>query len=244
MKNKITLLGTGTCQLQQHRLASSALIQLGKLNILYDIGRGITQRLNQLKLKQSDLEHIVLSHYHPDHISDLIPYLQAGSHSRIDPRKKTLNLYGPPGLKTIIKELTKTFSRYGPLINGYQLKLHTITKPNFKIKKHQFKFTHLPPVNNHGLKFTVNQKTYAFTGDSDYHQQAIAFIKNVDLAIVDAGHSTEKETIKLAVQSQAKVIVCSHQYREINGQNLTQKAKKLGYTGKIISGKDLLSFNI
>ncbi len=107
MTNRIVLLGTGTCQLQTHRMASSVLVELDDLRLVYDLGRGIANRLAEIGMKQDDVEHVVLSHFHPDHLSDLIPYLQATSWSRIDPRAKDLHpavartsvSFSPPGLK-------------------------------------------------------------------------------------------------------------------------------------------------
>ncbi|MEE8278853.1 MAG: MBL fold metallo-hydrolase, partial [Thermoanaerobaculia bacterium] len=86
MSDRLLLLGTGTCQLEAERTASSVLIELGDLRLVYDFGRGVTRRLAQLDLRQDEIEHVVISHFHPDHVSDLIPYLHAASHSPIDPR--------------------------------------------------------------------------------------------------------------------------------------------------------------
>ena len=74
---RITLLGTGTCQIQRHRMASSILVEFDTFRLLYDCGRGITQRLLELNLQNNDIQQIVLSHFHPDHISDLIVFLHA-----------------------------------------------------------------------------------------------------------------------------------------------------------------------
>jgi ribonuclease BN (tRNA processing enzyme) len=38
---------------------------------------------------------LALTHFHPDHISDLIPLLQAGAWSRRDLRTSDLHIYGP-----------------------------------------------------------------------------------------------------------------------------------------------------
>jgi len=244
MKGKITLLGTGTCQIQSHRMASSVLIELGNLKVIYDIGRGICQRLNQLGFKQKDIKHIVLSHFHPDHCSDLIPFLHAASWSKIDPRKTQLNIYSPIGFKNRYIKLLKIFTP-GKLVNdNYKVKIHKISQHKFSIGKYKFIFSKLPPINNHGLKFTFNHKTYAITGDSDFHQQEIDFIKNTDLAIIDSGHITDKDIIDLSVETQAKKIVCYHQYRELDEKKLNSQAKKQDYQGKIIVGQDLMSFNI
>lgn len=73
MNDKLVILGTGTCELRADRMASSVLVhlhdcQLNGRYVLFDIGRGIANRLAQLKLKSDDIEHIILSHFHPDHV--------------------------------------------------------------------------------------------------------------------------------------------------------------------------------
>jgi len=97
---------------------------------------------------------------------------------------------------------------------------------------------------NYGLKFTFNDKTYAFTGDSNFHQEEINFLKKVDLAVIDAGHISDEDIVELAVKSQAKKIVCSHIYRELDGKKLNSLAKAKNYKGKLMVARDLMKFDI
>jgi hypothetical protein len=48
--------------------------------------------------------------------------------------------------------------------------------------------------------------------------------------------------VQLAVSSQARTIVCSHLYREINATHLQSLAANSGYQGTILVAHDLLSF--
>lgn len=97
MQNRLIILGTGTCQIQKERMASSVLLDLGKSKVVYDFGRGVCQRITEAGYKISDIDHIILSHFHPDHFSDLIPFLHASSFSKVEPRRHDLNIYGPAG---------------------------------------------------------------------------------------------------------------------------------------------------
>ncbi|GCE19816.1 MBL fold metallo-hydrolase [Dictyobacter kobayashii] len=71
--SSLTLLGTGTCQIEYERRASSVLLELEQTHILFDCGHGIVQRLLEVGLPHHQLSHVILSHFHPDHVSDLIP---------------------------------------------------------------------------------------------------------------------------------------------------------------------------
>ena len=58
--DRLVLLGTGTCQLQEHRAASSVLIELADLRLVFDFGRGVATRLAALGLRQDDVAHVAL----------------------------------------------------------------------------------------------------------------------------------------------------------------------------------------
>lgn len=244
MGGKLIILGTGTCQIQGSTAASSVLLELGDTRLVYDFGRGITQRLGELGLKQDDLRDIVISHFHPDHVSDLIPFLHAASWSKIDPRKAELNIYGPSGIQSFFERLADLFKPDELVRSTYKVSVHEITEDRFATGEQVFDFVELPPANNHGLKFIFNNKTYALTGDSHFHLQEINFLKLVDLAVIDSGHITDGEIVELAVKSQAKMIVCSHQYRELKEKELNRQARDFGYHGRVVVAEDLMSFDL
>lgn len=240
--SSITLLGTGTCQIEHERRASSVLLDLDGLPILFDCGHGVVQRLLEAGIRHNQLKHVILSHFHPDHVSDLIPLMQAGAWSRRDPRSTDLHIYGPLGTQGLIDGLMQIFNAASFSQPSYRVLVHEITEDSFSIERFHFDFISLPPANNHGLRFTWNGKRYAITGDSHFHQQEIDFLRGIDLAVIDSGHPTDEEIVQLAAQSQAKVIVCSHLYRELNSARLQKQANDLGYTGTLIVGRDLMSF--
>ncbi|GCF10533.1 MBL fold metallo-hydrolase [Dictyobacter arantiisoli] len=238
----LTLLGTGTCQIEHERRASSVLLELDHTPILFDCGHGIVQRLLEVGIQHNQLEHIILSHFHPDHVSDLIPLLQAGAWSQQNPRHVDLNIYGPPGVTRFITSLLDLFGANGlRQPKAYQIHIHEITDNRFSIGKQNFEFLSLPPAGNHGLRFRWHDKTYAITGDSHFHAQEINLLSGVDVGIIDAGHISDQEIIELAIATQARQIICSHLYRQLDSQQLQTQAQHGGYTGTIQIGHDLLS---
>jgi ribonuclease BN (tRNA processing enzyme) len=248
--SSLTLLGTGTCQIEHERRASSVLLELDHTHILFDCGHGVVQRLLEVGVPHHQVKHIVLSHFHSDHVSDLIPLLQAGAWSRRDPRTSDLHIYGPAGVKRLIDGLFQLFGPNSFQQPTYTIVVHEITEgereftigPIGPISSHPFEFLSLPPAGNHGLRFRWRGRRYALTGDSYFHAEEIAFLEHVDLAVIDSGHIEDHEIVDLAVASQAHTIVCSHLYREIDAKRLQVEAKLKGYQGTILVGRDLLSF--
>lgn len=242
--DRITLLGTGTCHIEQERRASSVLLELDGMYILFDCGHGVLQRLLEAGVEHKDVEHIILSHFHPDHVSDLIPFLHAGAWSRRNPRATDLHIYGPLGVQKLIDGFVGIFGSYALEQSAYRLIVHEVGEGYTQVGARCFEFVSLPPAGNHGVRFVWRGRHYAITGDSDFHVAEIAFLKDVDLAIIDAGHIEDEEIVRLAVTSQAKTLVCSHLYREIDGVYLQRLAEAVGYQGKIVVGEDLMVFTV
>jgi ribonuclease BN (tRNA processing enzyme) len=243
--NRIVLLGTGTCQLQEHRAASAVLVELGSVRLVHDFGRGTCLRLTTHGLRQDDIEHVVLSHFHPDHLSDLVPYLHAASWSRIDPRRRDLHIYGPAGLEVQLMRLLSLFEA-DTLVRQehFRVILHEVRGEDLVIGNRKFFFQDLPPAGNHGVKWSCGGRMCALTGDCDYHDQEVEFLRGTDLAVIDAGHVEDDEIVELAARTGVARLICSHLYRELDEQVLNERARELGYRGRLIVGRDLMSFEL
>ncbi|MEO6892481.1 MAG: ribonuclease Z [Ktedonobacteraceae bacterium] len=240
--SSLILLGTGTCQIEHEHRASSVLIELHRKRVLFDCGHGTVQRLLEVGVRHSEIEHVVVSHFHPDHISDLVPLLHAGAWSRRNPRTTDLHIYGQPGLQRVFDGLKNVFGASSFEQSHYQIVIHEVTDGPVQTSFHMFEFISLPPTHNHGLRFEWGGKRYAITGDSHFHEQEIDFLRDVDMAIIDSGHLQDEEIVQIALASRAKTIICSHLYRQINALQLQALAESAGYTGTIIVGHDLLKF--
>src|SRR5690242_8741601 len=65
---KVTLLGTGSPQPRMDRFGPSVLVEAGEKKLLFDCGRGVAQRIEQLKIPFTDIDALFVTHLHSDHI--------------------------------------------------------------------------------------------------------------------------------------------------------------------------------
>ena len=242
------LLGTGTCQLQEDRRASSVLVELDGLRLVYDLGRGIADRLADLGYRQDDLLHIVFSHFPPDHVSDLVPFLQAASWSRTDPRSEDLHLWGPLGLEVQMMRILGLFGPDHITREHWRVHLHEIRDPSdgegkIEIAGRDFGWAHLPPAGNHGLVVEHRGRRVVLTGDSSFHEREVELLRGADLAVFDSGHLEEAEIVELAVATGVGTLVCSHVYRELDPAVLEARARERGFEGHLLLGHDLDVFD-
>jgi len=90
----VQILGSGAPGFVKDRANTSYLLWVGgQAKILVDAGGGAYVRFGQAGAKFSDLSMILVSHLHPDHVSDLPGVLWSGRMTRND----TLPIIGPSG---------------------------------------------------------------------------------------------------------------------------------------------------
>ena len=251
--DRVLLLGTGTCQLVEERRASSVLVEVSGLRLVFDMGRGIADRVAGLGLRQDDVRHVVFSHFHPDHVSDLIPYLQAGAWSQIDARTEDLHLWGPRGLETQMHRLLGLFAVDNLTRRSWRVHLHELRhdelkrdgdgRPFFEIEGHGFGWPDLPPADNHGLIFDADldgrRQRVAITGDAFFGEAEVEALGGCDVAIFDSGHLSNEEIVELMVRTQVPRLVAYHVARELDVADLLAVARDRGFEGSLEIGEDL-----
>jgi ribonuclease BN (tRNA processing enzyme) len=238
---RLVLLGTGTCQLEPDRAASAVLVELAGSRFVFDFGPGVARRLVGLGLQQDDLGDIVLSHFHPDHLSDLVPFIHAALYSPADTRSRSLSIHGPAGIVEVVETLLSIVGFPEAKDAPFRVVAREV-EGWLQIGDLSAVYSPLPPAGNHGLRFEHGGRTYAITGDSHYHEAEIEFLRGLDLAIVDSGHLEDAELVELAAHTGLEVLVCSHQYRSLDEEALNRGARERGYTGTIVVARDGMTF--
>src|SRR5258705_9219461 len=100
----VQILGSGAPGFVKDRANTSYLLWIGpQAKILVDAGGGAYVRFGQAGAKFGDLSMILVSHLHPDHVSDLPGVLWSGRMTRND----SLPIIGPSG-----NEAAPTFSNF------------------------------------------------------------------------------------------------------------------------------------
>ena len=121
MLNKIILLGTGCPSPSHIRYGPSTLVSYQGTNLLIDAGSGVTQRLSEIGIKPSEINHILITHMHSDHIVDLYQLYISGWHTG---RTEPFTVHGPKGLKAFFE---KTLEAYNPELS---LRKNWESRPN------------------------------------------------------------------------------------------------------------------
>lgn len=127
---RLTIIGSGTSLPQIRRGAPCCLLQEGGKNIVVDLGSGTSRGIFQAGVHLRDVGLVVLTHLHPDHCADLVPFLfalRAEETARRDP----LLILGPEGLRKHYSNLQRTWGHWVEGA-GYDLSVMEWAGPSMK----------------------------------------------------------------------------------------------------------------
>ena len=120
---ELTILGSGTCVPSLERGGPANLLKIGGKNIVIDLGPGTLNKLFKAGISYKDIDIVLLTHFHSDHVSELNSFIQALNWTPKYTRKKDLVIIGPVGLKKLIKQ--GVFNIHS-LPNTYKIKIKEI----------------------------------------------------------------------------------------------------------------------
>ena len=105
---KIVLLGTGGPRPDPKRMGPSTLVNIGESNIVIDAGRGVAARVVQAGVPITNVDYVLITHLHFDHVGGLADLLFAAWNKG---RNKTIKVYGPGGTKEMMSHLFEAYSK-------------------------------------------------------------------------------------------------------------------------------------
>lgn len=222
-KIKVTVLGNSGAYPSLHSACSGYLLETQKVKILLDCGSGVYQKLLQ-RINIEELDAIVLSHLHSDHMSDALVMRYAFQLKNLPPIK----LFVPekPEAESYIFKSSKQFDVH-------------IIKEN---EKHKIGDTivEFAQVKHSVMAFATKVKTadniVVYTGDTDYTPRIGEFAKWCDLLICDATfseatykkgapHASAKLAAKMAREAEAAKLLLTHFTPDTDIDNHLMEAK-------------------
>jgi ribonuclease Z len=103
---EVIMLGVGSPPPFMHRFGPATLIKAGEKYLLVDAGRGVTQRLWQLKIPLGRVDGLFVTHLHSDHVVGIPDLLLTGwLSSPFGGRKGNFNVWGPKGTKSMMHHI-------------------------------------------------------------------------------------------------------------------------------------------
>jgi len=104
----LTILGAGTLVPDARRHSAAHHLRLPSgAGVLLDCGPGTLHGFSRFGVRWERLTHVVVSHFHNDHVGDLPALLFAFRRGLPAPREEPLTLVGPPGFGAFLDRLAR-----------------------------------------------------------------------------------------------------------------------------------------
>ncbi len=257
---KLHVIGSGSCLFRQEdRSPASYILETEHHNILVDTGTGIVDNIVSSDIAVSDIDVVINTHRHPDHVSDLIPIIQNKVVESLyySDNEKDIAIYGPDGheeyvenrvraeMDDSLEDLNENFPfdiEVTDIEKGFELESLDV-----EVREVEHGSDNFPCL---AVKIGSENKSVVFTGDTDYFEELADFSEGSDLLITDCsmpdskkadGHMTPSGCLRLAEEAGAEKLLLSHLYPDMDDEEVPEDVE---YAGEVVTAEDLLIIGI
>ncbi|NNG01555.1 MAG: MBL fold metallo-hydrolase [Desulfobacteraceae bacterium] len=250
--SRVVILGSGTCVPSLRRSACAVMVTCKESRVLFDVGPGTTRRLLEAGGNIFDVTHVFISHFHPDHTGELVPFLFATKYPGSGRRKIPLCIIGGPGFLDFYDGLKAVYGDWMDL-GPDTLDIREIS-PDLqnKLKFKDFQVD-IAPVSHRpeslAFKLTTPADTaMVYSGDTQYTDSLVNLSEGANLLICESampdemavpGHMTPSQAGKTATRAKVSRLVLTHLYPECDAVDIAKQCRST-YKGPLIIAEDLM----
>lgn len=243
---KLTIIGPWGSYPKTNGASAGYLLEHDGFQLLIDCGSGVLSKLQQY-IHPTELDAVVLSHYHADHIADIGVLQHALLVAKyMGESKGNMPIYGHKQDIASFQQLT-----YKDITTG--IAYHE----NEELVIGPFKMTFsktIHPVPCYAMKCMADDKTIVYTADTSYSDSLVTFSQHANVLLCEAsfyeqmsaqasGHMTSADAGQLAQKAAVQGLILTHlpHFGDIK-QLKTEAAKQ--FSGDIELAKEGLTIDI
>lgn len=242
---KLTVIGYYGGSPKEGEGTSAYLVSHEGFHLLLDCGSAAVS-LMQKVVDLDTVHHVVLSHFHHDHICDGGIFLYNRLvRMQLGEVKEPLHFYGLPVEEEKKKLIWEPYADYQDIGPGESLQIGPFAL-QFLQTKH--------PIECLAMRITCDEKSLVYTADTALFPELVEFAEDADLLLAEcslykeydgesSGHMNALDVAKLGEESGAKHLVLTHLPIYGNPEELLQDGKKM-YSGKIQLAERFLTLKI
>jgi len=244
---KITVLGNCGPYPRAGGACSGYLLETGEFKILIDCGNGTLSRLLTLISSLNEIDAIILSHLHSDHISDIMVMRYAlGINQANGTINKSIPLYAPKDPEDIYDKLQFKNAFVQNEINENTILTFGDMKISFKLMSH--------PIATYGMIVENDKKKFVYTSDTKYCDALREMTNEADLLLCesnllekdrneDAYHLSASQVGQIATDTKVKKLLLTHIWPEYDINEILNEAKA-NFIGDVEIAAEMKSYEV
>jgi ribonuclease BN (tRNA processing enzyme) len=253
-KVEITVVGSGTVVPHSQRRQSCVVVQSGEVMMVLDLGSGAVRGMLHSGIDPFAVDHILLTHFHPDHTADLVPLLFSMNYGAPEPRTRPLSISAPYPFHSFWGSICGAWGEwlYGPYpLEITELPLRCPTPMEFaNLEMSWTSADHRPESISYRLE--GDGGAFVYTGDTGYAESVVALARGAHTLLVECsfpdeeavpGHLTPSGAANVAAEAGVERVVLTHLYPSVENLGLASEVGK-GFTGEVITAGDGLKLSL
>jgi len=250
---ELTVIGSGTGVPSRRRGSPCLALKAAGRLLVMDLGAGSLRSLLRYGLDFSAIDVLALSHLHPDHVGDLIPFLFATRYSLGYTRREPFRLLAARGFGRFHQQLMEAFAGWVEpppgLMDLRELDPDgpdAVRDPDLVIKSAPTNHT----AGSLAFRVEAEGRSLVYSGDTDVSDSLVDLARGVDLLVLEAanpfkvaGHLTPAEAGRLAAQAGAARLLLTHFYPPCDAVDVVALAAP-EFAGEIQRAEDGLNLTV
>lgn len=246
---ELIVLGSGTSFPVPDRALPAYAVRAGGVTLLLDCGAGTHRQLAKAGLRLQDVNGILVSHRHLDHVGDLPQILFTLQIPRFG-RTEPLVVVGPPGMRDYVDALVRVNAPW--LEAPYGLEVRDLLDAETSlgpVRVEAREVLHTKP--SVAYRVRHDGRTLVYSGDVGECPQIVEAGRGADLFLLECAqpdddpfesHLTPTQCGRIAAAASPRHLVLTHFYPTVLETDIEGAVRRAGYTGPLTLATDLARF--
>jgi ribonuclease BN (tRNA processing enzyme) len=250
---ELIVLGSGTGVPSLRRGSPAYAVRAAGRLMLLDLGSGACRALLRHDLNFSQVDVIALTHLHPDHTGDLVPFLFASHYALGYTRREPFWLLAARGFADFHDRLKGAFGQWVEAPEGLlQLnELNPAAPDQFTwegLTIRSAPANHIPGALHYRVE--AEGRALVYSGDTDVSAALVELARGADLLLLECsnpfkvpGHLTPEEAGRMAAKARVPRLMLIHMYPPCDEVDVVALAAR-EFAGEIIRAEDGLRLEV
>ena len=240
----LTCIGTGTAAPEPNRVCSGFLLETHGLRMLLDCGAGVVHNMARTRVDWRTLTHLVITHFHNDHIGDVPMLFFAWKYGMLPGRSEPLTLIGPRGTKQLLRRMARVFGSHlkepGFPLDIVEMGSGDEGRLNDVANLLACKTPHT--AESLAYRIDVAGQSFCYTGDTGMSSDVAKFAQGVDALLIECSlpdelamdtHLTPARVAEMARIALPKRLLLTHLYPQLVRREVPELVRIGGWPAKV-----------
>jgi ribonuclease BN (tRNA processing enzyme) len=253
---RYTVLGSGTGIPSPVRASPSHLLRWKRGSLLLDCGPGALRQAAAAGVGAGEIDAIVLTHFHPDHVMDLRSLFFCLKNRKLYGGRGPLTVVAPAGFSEILESWwSEPGGEWLTPADHYEFALREIQPGEHEVRGLRFealRMAHTPQSLGYRVRESAGGPVFAYSGDTGSCPEAVELGRGASLFVLECSHSdreasdghlTPGQAGEIAAAARPARLVLTHFYPDVEPEPI-EKLVGRSFSGPVERAVDGATFEL